>query len=300
MRLKLKPGSPDVLNARTLFAAFSRYPDQTIGRRRRASLRCDVGQGGLTLPVSINGRTVHWGLDTGANLSIVSEAEAQMLGLSVEDVRVQAGDLNAGSLPARTAVARSLTIGGVELKHVPLLVIRDTQPPMNVLPPGERGLLGLPVAYAFQTFRWTAEGTFEIGSDSHPKHVPGNLCFDELATVLRVQFDGKPLDLIFDTGNGGGTQLWERFSNDFAALVKARGTRAARRVTQFGGSNERQVVALPGICLRIGGFGAKLEPANVFAQPVGNEFQHGLLGMDLLSQAREVSVDFRSMSVILR
>lgn len=298
--LRLRPGSPDVLNARALFAAFSRYPDQSIGKLRRTSLRCDVSEGGLTLPVLINGRTVHWGLDTGANLSIVSEAEAQMLGLSVDREPVRMGDLNAGTLPARTTVAPSITIGGIELKYVPLLVVADTQPPMNVLPPGERGLLGLPVAYAFQTFRWSADGTFEIGSGFHPKGTPVNLCFDELAAVLRMQFDGKPLDLIFDTGNGGGTQLWESFSREFPVLVKTQGIKETRRVTQLGGSGERDVVVLPGICLRIGGFGARLEPAHVFAHPVGNEFQHGLLGMDLLSQAREVSVDFRSMSVVLK
>ena len=298
--LKLKPGRPDVLNARTLFAAFSRYPDQSIGRNRHSSVRYTVNESGLTLPVSINGKTVHWALDTGANLTAVSEAEAQMLGLVVQEAGSQAGDLAGGSTKVRATVARRLTFGTVELNNVPMLVLPDSQPPMNALPPGERGLIGLPAAIAFQAFRWSADGSFEIGSAPHPNRTDKNLCFDGLVPLTRVHFEGKQLDFIFDTGNGAGTQLWERFSNDFATIVRERGTKGSKRVTQIGGSNDREVIALPEIRLRIGGFEAALRPANVFTRPVGNEFQHGLLGMDLLSQAHSVSVDFRSMSVVLQ
>jgi hypothetical protein len=68
------------------------------------------------------------------------------------------------------------------------------------------------------------------------------------------------------------------FSNEFAALVKERGSRTSKRVTQIGGSKDRDVIGLPELRLRIGGLEAALRPANVFAKPVGNEFQHGLLG----------------------
>jgi hypothetical protein len=51
--------------------------------------------------------------------------------------------------------------------------------------------------------------------------------------------------------------------------------------------------------LQVGGFDTVLKPAQVFSKPVGNDSQYGLLGMDLLTQAREVKVDFRSMTVQL-
>jgi hypothetical protein len=43
-----------------------------------------------------------------------------------------------------------------------------------------------------------------------------------------------------------------------------------------------------------------LARANIFSKPVGNDQQHGLLGMDLLNQAAEVTLDFRSMTLTLR
>ena len=38
-----------------------------------------------------------------------------------------------------------------------------------------------------------------------------------------------------------------------------------------------------------------LRPAQLFAKPVGNDYEHGLLGMDVYSQAREIVIDFRKM-----
>ncbi len=127
-----------------------------------------------------------------------------------------------------------------------------------------------------------------------------NLYFDGLAMVTRVGFEGRQLDFILDTGNGAGTQLWQSFSNEFSAMVKERGTRGDKRVTQLGGSKYREMVILPELRLRVGGLETILRPANVFTSPVGNEYQHGLLGMDLLSQAAEVSIDFQSMAVWLK
>ncbi len=298
---KLKPGRADVLNARALFSALGQYPPQSIRRNRRSVVQCKVSEDGLTLPVSINGRTVEWGLDTGANLTITSEAEARMLGLEVHQVAARADDLAGGSSAVRTTIARRFVIGNVEFRNVPMLVLPDTQPPMNDSPAGERGVIGLPVAIAARAFRWCSDGRFEIGpAPHHVSRSEKNLCFDGLAALTRVEAEGKQLEFIFDTGNGGGTQLWQRFADDFAAALRERGRKESKRITQLGGSNMHQAMVLPEFGFRVGGFQATLRPANVFAKPVGNPHQHGLLGMDLLTQAREVSVDFDSMSLLLR
>jgi len=298
--LKVQPGRPDVENARALFAAFSRYPDQEVARPGPSKVRCQVNGGGITIPVTINGRTVHWGLDTRANFSVIGESEARLLGLGVQDVRAQMGDLNAGVASTRTAVAERLSIGRAELRNVAFLVIPDSQPPVDRLPPTERGLIGLPVVLALKTFEWTGDGAFEVGFRSRrDRGDEANLCFDGLVTLTRARFKGKDLDFIFDTGNGAGPQLWARFTKDFSALVKEHGSREVKRVTQFGGSNEREVMVLPEVRLQVGGLDVALRPANIFSPPVGNDLQHGLLGMDLLSQARRVTVDFEAMRLTL-
>jgi tetratricopeptide (TPR) repeat protein len=299
--LAMRPKSADVQNVRTIFAGFSRYPNQSFGKKH-----CTKVSGGtvskewLTIPVSVHGKALNWGLDTGANISVISEAEAQMLGLTIGNETVQMGDSNGGNATMRTAVVDRLSIGEMEIRNVPFLVIPDSQPPMNDLPPGKRAILGFPFLSALKSISWRSDGTFEIGFRSEPNgSKEANLWFDGLSPVTRVRFQDRDLDFALDTGDGAGTQLWSRFSTDYASLLKEDGTKSTRKVTQIGGAQEREIVSLPELQLKVGGFDTVLKPAQVFSKPVGNDSRYGLLGLDLLTQARKVRVDFRSMTVQL-
>jgi hypothetical protein len=147
---------------------------------------------------------------------------------------------------------------------------------------------------------WTSDGTFEIGFNSGAnENKQANLWFDGLSPVARVRFQNRDLDFALDTGDGAGTQLWSRFSEDYASLLKEHGTKSTRKVTQMGGSQVRDIVSLPELDLQVGGFDTVLKPAQVFSKPVGDDSRYGLLGMDLLTQARKIEVDFRSMTVEL-
>ena len=301
--LRAKPGRPDVQNARAILSALGRNQDQSIVYRHRASFGCMVSDRGFIMPLSINGKTVNWSLDTGFNFtSSASESEARMLGLTIQDASALAEDLAGGSIGVRTATAERLVIGGMEIRNVPMLVFPDSQPPWNSLPPGKRGAVGLPIAIALQTLRWTANGRCESSIPTKTKRNGSgemNLCFDGLTPLTRVQFGDKLLDFILDTGNQAGTQLWARFAEDFAALVREGGSKGTKRITQIGGGNDREIVILPEVRFRVGGLETALRPANIFSKPVGNDLQHGNLGLDVLTQANEVSIDFRSMSIAL-
>jgi hypothetical protein len=297
--LRLSPERSDIRGLCELFAVFGRYPDQSVGRKQRTTIRWTRRPTGLTIPVSVNDRPVDWIVDTGMNISMLSESEARMLGISVHKLSAKASDLSGATTPIGAAVADKLRIGECDVRNVPLLVLPDSQPPMDELPRGERGIIGLPVLLALGTLRWSADGTFEIGGPSSTG-ASQTLCFDELLPIVRVEWEGKPLDFVLDTGNVAGTQLWERFAQEHRDLIQERGAKAKEWLATIGGSGYREVIRIPGLRLRIGGLDIALRPANVFLRPVGDEHHHGLLGMDLLSQAREVTIDFRSMSVGLR
>jgi hypothetical protein len=298
--LRIKPASADIVNARAIFTAWSRHRDQSTEGLKSISIRADVSNHGVKLPVSIHGKTVHWLLDTGANLSVMSESEARMLGTAIDESPANVSDSAGGTTKIRTAVVDDLAIGGVHLRSVGFLVLPDSQEPMSDLPAGERGIIGIPVVVALQSIRWSADGTFEIQPGSHGSgKLANNLSFDALSPVTRVQFEGKELDCILDSGADAGSQLWTRFANDFAPLLKERGKKSKQQITMVGGSNARETIALPEIELLVGGLNTTLRPAQVFSKPIGDEFHHGLLGMDVLSQARRVSIDFRAMTLEL-
>jgi hypothetical protein len=116
---------------------------------------------------------------------------------------------------------------------VPFLVVPDSQPPFDDLLPGKRGVFGFNFLATLKSIGWTSDGSFEIGFHSVPnKNKQAPIWFDSLDPVTRVQFQNKDLDFILDTGNGADTQLWSRFSEDYASLLKEHGTRLTRKVTQ--------------------------------------------------------------------
>jgi hypothetical protein len=112
--------------------------------------------------------------------------------------------------------------------------------------------------------------------------------------IVAVDVNGKtPSSARY--GNQAGTQLWER-SEGLRPLVKERGRKGSARVTALAitdtyrhprhAAHGRREDNLPG--------------RKLFSRPVGDDRFHGLLGMDVLSQATEVTIDFRSMILTLR
>ena len=127
------------------------------------------------------------------------------------------------------------------------------------------------------------------------------MAFDDFNPIVRGALEGKSLDFFLDTGNQAGTQLWSRFKTDFPEILAAKGVAAgSSQVTQLGGANERPTTEIPELRFEVGGLKARLKPAKLFNKPVGNDYQHGLLGMDVFSQAQEIVIDFRSMSFTAR
>lgn len=135
------------------------------------------------------------------------------------------------------------------------------------------------------------DGTCEVGSNPVRTAKPdGNLAFDGVTPLTRVQFLGKPLELVLDTGNQSGTQLWELFARDFPEVM-SEGTKSTKQVQQIG---------------RLCGTTHCRDPRNspsrkriqqhasarqCILETHGNDLQHGNLGLDALSQAAEVMID---------
>jgi predicted aspartyl protease len=301
--LRIEPNR-DTENSRALFALWSSHPDQSISSAKPSTIHADVRRNGVKLPVMVHGKTFHWLLDTGANFSFISEAEARALGFTIDEKAVNIADPAGGTARVRTAVADELAIGDVHIRNAGFLVLPDTQEPMSDWPPGERGVIGLPLVIALQFIDWRSDGRFQIRGPHGPTNGKQNLCFDGFHLVTRAKFHeqdsgGTDLDFVLDTGNQANTQLWRRFGDEFADLLKKHGMPSRERITTVGGSNVRETVMLPELLLQVGGLETRLRPASIYAKPTGDETHHGLLGMDVLSQAREVRIDLSRMRLDL-
>ncbi|MBV8072746.1 MAG: aspartyl protease family protein [Acidobacteriaceae bacterium] len=299
--LREKPTAEDAKNMHPLFKALSQS-DQAVSRRKPSTLPLRLEQGNLYLPVTIGGKQATYILDTGANFSLLSESEAKRLGLLVRDVNTQIGDSSGAHVGMRVAVAKDLFLGNLHLKNVAFGVLPDTQPPFAGLPVGLRGLLGIPVLLAMQTLRWEPKGTFAFGFRPQPKRLSrANLCFEQSFPVTQVVVQHTMLDFTLDTG-AVHTVLSLPFAQKFPDLLKASGQKESHLLTGVGGSSSYDSVLLPIVILQVGGQAVSLKPAHVLVKQSSDTstWAAGNLGMDLLNQARMITIDFHAMTLSLQ
>jgi len=237
--------NPDRDDLRNLRAVFGRGANMTV-RRKAGIFKCEVSPKGVLLPLTVSGTRVDWLADTGANFSMISDAEATRLGLTILDAEGRVADLAGGTTATRVAVVPRMVIGRTVLEGATFMVFPAGEMPWRELPAGKQGILGLPPLVALDALSWTRSG--------------------ECRT---------------------------------ASAARSRRTSGAEVSTQIGGATERPVMVIPEVRLRLGGIETVLPEAHLFARPVGDDHFHGLLGMDLLSQAGAVRIDFSSMNLTL-
>ena len=285
-----------------LISTFIQIPEQTVISRGASTLHYEMSEAGLSVPISVNGNSGNLLLDTDSNMSVIAESEARRLDMLIihSDVPVSGvtGNTSGG---ARVALAQELVVGNFHFKNVNFLVLNDDQEPFAELPAGKRGILGLPVILAFQTMRWRRDGTLEIGFATEAMELShANLCFDGEDPIVQLEFGGKKLEFVLDTG-GSDSELWPPFAKDFGDLLKQSGKKDSKSLTGFSGSTDVDAITLPEIRLGLGEFMGILRPAPVLTKPtVGpSNWYYGRFSMDILNQAYAVTIDFNAMKIRL-
>ena len=295
-----RPGAEDARNVKPLFSALSQFPDQRIVQKQISTVAIHIKDGNLFVPLKINGTVASYIVDTGFSTSAVSESEAVRLGLAIHDISTKTDSMTGAPVSVRVAVADNLNIGYTQLANVAFLVYPDKQPPFDELPPGERGILGIPVLLALETIRWTSDATFTAGWPTRAGGMEhANLCFESALPVVQIGFRHSVLDFTLDTG-AQNTDLYQAFANTFSDLVKS-GKKESHKLTGVGGSANVDSVILPSLTLRIGRHDVLLRPAHVLLQKSNGTsgMFEGNLGMDLLNQAHAITLNFQSMTLSL-
>jgi predicted aspartyl protease len=296
--LAVKPDDSDALGVQPLLAALSEFPDQHMVRRRSTALQ--LQEGGV--PFSINSVQATYWFDTGANFSILSESEAKRFGLQVRAVAAKARVSTGAQVDFRIAVADQLSFGPILLRNVAFLVFPDDQPPFKDEPLGSRGLIGIAVLLAFERIVWGADKKFEIGSKSvNARPTRPNLCFDGNTPVTQLQFDGRNLSFVLDTG-ATNTDLFPPFASEFPELIRNAEKTDSYRMEGVGSAKNMNAAILESVRFVVGGFPVVLKQANALLTPTGetSKFFHGNLGIDLLQQAHQTTFDFKSMTLTLQ
>ena len=284
--------------------ALGNLPDLQVVSRRAATVSYSEWPGRKTvvLRVTINGQPARFGMDTGAGMSVVTEALAQRLGLKNSPGQPVFGGITGKTSTVRYVVADRLKIGNTEFRNVSFTVLPDDLEVLKDIPIEERGAIGLPVLLGLGTIRWNwSDHRVDMGFASARATLrAANLAFEDLFPLMAVEAAGRRLSFEFDTG-AEWTALWPPFVKDFPEEMKT-ARKSSRELAGATGGETRDVQILAELPIRVAGFPVVLKDAPAMLTPTipASTLHYGLLAMDALSKANEVTLDFGAMRVNLR
>ena len=297
--LAIDPNDSDAKGTRPFVEALSQFPDQAVQRSggNKVTVQMDDGR----LPLVINGKKASYFIDTGANLSTLSESDALLFGMEIYEVKSTGADINGNRVLFRIARAKSLTLGSLELRNVAFLVVTKDAQPFVDMEPGERGLIGLPVLLELSSVTWNREGVFEADLSAAGKDLSAaNICFDDLNLITEARFEGHAYPFVLDTG-AVTSDLWPRFARVARDLIRKSSTHESHTVAGVGGGQKFESTSIPRVVLELGGKAVVLQPAHVVETQQGttSKWLYGNLGVDLLQQAETVTINFKAMTLTL-
>lgn len=290
-------------NELAIMDAFSSFPNQTTVKFQPSRIHYAMEHNDMVVPLLINGHRVHFIVDTDANISAISPAQARLLGITITSSSAKGLGATGAGAAFSVAVASHLQIGNIRLRDVAFMVYPDESALFKHLPFDRRGLIGLPVLRALRQLQWTTKakqkGSLNIGYSSTSIPEKPNICFDGSDPVTEIKYEGKVLDVLLDTGSEA-TDLWPPFARSFPSILHL-GNKTSQPVTGFGESASVESVSLPQLAFSLGGFDVLLRPAHVLLKSTtpNSDWYYGRLGIDMLNKAKQVTLNFRDMTLKL-
>ena len=297
----LKPEEAPPDGETTLVRLFEQLPDLIVVSRKPAAVAYTTWSGGqMVTPLMINGQGPFCARQRHEHVCI-SEAGAKRLGMRVSANEVAFTGVTGSSAPGgHTAVADRLKVGGTDFRNVPFLVVPDIAGKLMDYPVEERGILGLPVMLAIQTFRWNREHRLELGFNSPGGRRVANLCFDGTEPMVEVTVESRRVAFVLDTG-GAHSAAWPVFVKHFPALLQE-AKKGSQELIGLSGAAQVDAAIMPELRMMVANIPIVLRPAPVLLATTegASNWHYGTIGMDLLKQAEEVTLDFKAMTLLMK
>jgi len=121
--LAIKPDNASDQAGRKVFQALSGSPQQSVRRQGFSRMHYEVKLGNPFTKLSVNGKPAKYMLDTGMNVSAMSESEAKRVGLAFQPVASDASKAQGSAglfTNYRIAVADLVAVGNFHIQNVGL------------------------------------------------------------------------------------------------------------------------------------------------------------------------------------
>jgi predicted aspartyl protease len=296
--LAIKPAAPDLVNLDSLFKLLASHPDMAVlNANATATVSTHVIDGNVFVPVTVNGLAKSYMLDTGLDLSLMSETEAAHLSLKTESSTSRMNDISGATGPElKVAVVDDLIVGATHLRNVPFLVVSDTNGAFLGIPPDQHGILGIQPLVALGRLGFQTDGSLTIAGKDKPPPITSPLLFAGTSPLTQIRYRGKPLTVTLDTG-ATQTTLNPPFAKLYPKIVRD-GKRQSHNMNGLSGTTVQQSISVPHLVLW---FGRDVEMAQAIVllnQTTGSSaWAAANLGYDLLQQAKPFTLNFANMVV---
>ena len=283
------------------WALLSDAPVQTVTSSGEFTIRGKWDSVGLfQVPLTAGSYSGSWIVDSGANLSVISQSVAERMGLEVSGAAGTADGFSGAAFSVHIGILPELRLGSAIFQNVPVLVAADSDLNFTKLDYQIEGSLGLPELAALGRFTIDRDGRIRFGDKSKAPgngRGPHNLFLEKFAPLITADFGLGDQLFTIDTG-AMGTILSAEFYNESKPMNS--GELVELELEGAGGTLVAPAYQVRDVLAKLGGSCAKLEHLQVLTKPTGvaDEF-YGNIGQSALSTFTSFTFDFSTMHFIV-
>ena len=287
----------DAAQEASRWALLSNAPAQTLTSPREFTVQGRWDQLGLIqVPLNVGRYAGSWILDSGANLSTVSQSVADQMGVAISGATDEAEGASGTPLTVHAGVIPELHLGSAVFHNVPVLVVADSEFEFPQLNYHVEGSLGLPVLAALGRVSVYRNGRVHFGGEGDATRnagFPHNLFLEKFTPVVTANFGSGDQLFTIDTG-AAGTILSAAFFRESRTVTSTE--LGELELLGAGGILVSPAYQMRDVGIKLGGRCTKLETVQVLTKPVGlaDEF-YGNIGETALSSFATFTLDFNTM-----
>lgn len=284
----------DHKNSLKLWTILQEQPPQEVVASGPLHLQMTKDMAGLdNLPITVDGDTIPFIFDTGANISTITRSTAERMGLLILQDSIEVGTITGSKVHARLGVGERMYLGGIEIRNAVFLVMANQALSFPQIGYQIHGILGFPVIAALGEIQIGKDGHFIVPDERASLVSEPNLALDHLSLI--VNLDGRPYHL--DTG-ADASMLYKRYYDEHREYVESN---FEPTQINFGGAGGHQSydgyhIDFP---LTIDGKRLILEDIPLLMEKTSENSLdvYGNIGQDLLDRFETVIFDFNQMEL---
>lgn len=252
-----------------------------------------VGRGKhIYIPVEVNGVTKNYIFDTGCSFgNFVSEKYAEEAGLKIVADSIPVSGMEIGFV--KLATADSMKIGEM-IYHNPIFMVAPLDNELDSIFAFD-GVLG----YHFIRDAKEIIIDNEAGRFVFPQKASAgepNMYLSSNTPQVRINYNGQPFDLIFDTGNVK-SDLGNKFAKTFPDAIDGLTEQSTSR-GGFGGISQIKAVTLPEFCFEAAGSIVTLHNTEVIKNTENDsQLFSGSLGADFVLSFKRLVINYQNMFI---